>query len=101
VTSSKNSKVEKKVSSYENFIERLNFGYFGLISMTILVGSIFGGIAVSFILSNHAPTWELCLCVGAAMANNSAGIGQAPTIWVFNLFILSTVVNILLIVVNI
>lgn len=101
VNSSKNVSVQRELSSYEKFIEKLNFSYFGLISMTILVGSIIGGIAASFILSNDAPIWELCLCAAVSMANNTAGIGQAPTKWVFNLFIFSTIVNVLLILVNI
>lgn len=87
-------------SKYEQFIESLNFSYFGLISMSILVGSIIGGIAAAAILSNDAPIWQLGLCAAVSMANNTAGIGQAPTKWVFNLFIVSIVVNTLLIIAN-
>lgn len=87
-------------SKYEQFIESLNFSYFGLISMSILVGSIIGGIAAAAILSNDAPIWQLGLCAAVSMANNTAGIGQAPTKWVFNLFIVSVVVNTLLIIAN-
>lgn len=87
-------------SKYEQFIENLNFSYFGLISMSILVGSIIGGVAAAAILSNNAPVWQLGLCAAVSMANNTAGIGQAPTKWVFNLFIVSVVVNTLLIIVN-
>lgn len=87
-------------SKYEQFIESLNFSYFGLISMSILVGSIIGGIAAAAILSNDAPVWQLGLCAAVSMANNTAGIGQAPTKWVFNLFIVSVIVNTLLIIAN-
>lgn len=87
-------------SKYEKFIEGLNFSYFGLISMSILVGSIVGGIAAAAILSNDAPIWQLGLCAAVSMANNTAGIGQAPTKWVFNLFIISLIVNTLLIIAN-
>lgn len=92
--------IQKETSSYEKFIKNLEFSYFGLISMTILIGSIFGGIAASFILSNEAPIWELCLCAAVSMASNTAGIGQAPTKWVFNLFIFGLITNLTLILVN-
>lgn len=89
-----------KKSKYDLFIENLNFSYFGLISMTILAGSIIGGIAAALILGNNAPIWELGLCAAVSMANNTAAIGQAPTKWVFNLFVLSILVNALLILTN-
>lgn len=97
----KNANAHAELGSYGKLIEKLNFSYFGLISMTILIGSIIGGIAASVILSNDAPIWQLGVCAAVSMANNTAGIGQAPTKWVANLFIVSLVVNTLLIVANI
>ena len=88
------------VNWYDKIISKLDFSYFGLISMTILIGSIIGGIAASSILSNDAPIWQLCLCAAVSMANNTAGIAQAPTRWVANLFAVSTIVNVLLILIN-
>lgn len=88
------------LGAYAKFIEKLNFSYFGIISMTILIGSIVGGIAASVILTNDAPIWQLGVCAAVSMANNTAGIGQAPTKWVVNLFILSLVVNTLLLLAN-
>jgi hypothetical protein len=88
------------LGAYTKFIEKLNFSYFGIISMTILIGSIVGGIAASFILANNAPIWQLGVCAAVSMANNTAGIGQAPTKWVVNLFLVSLVVNTLLLLVN-
>lgn len=95
------SKVQSEAGWYGKMLNKLDFSYFGLISMTILVGSIVGGFAASCILSNNAPIWELCLCAAVSMANNVSGIGQAPTKWVANLFILSLVVNVILIFANI
>ena len=97
--STKNATAE--LGGYAKLIEKLNFSYFGIMSMTILIGSIIGGIAASCILSNDAPVWQLGVCAAVSMANNTAGIGQAPTKWVINLFLLSLVVNTLLIIVNI
>ena len=94
------SRSQTSVSSYAQFIERISFNYFGIISMTILIGSILGGIGAMYILKNNAPIWELGLCMAGAMANNVAAIGQAPTKWVVNLFIVSSVISVLLILVN-
>lgn len=88
-------------SKYELWIESLNFSYFGIITMTILVGSIIGGIAAAVILSNNAPIWQLGACAAVSMANNAAGIGQAPTKWIVNLFFVSIIANGILIMMNI
>jgi hypothetical protein len=90
----------KTESAYDRFISKLEFSYFGIISMTILIGSIIGGIAAMYILKSDAPVWQLGLCMAVAMANNVAAIGQAPTKWVVNLFIANFVVNVALISVN-
>ena len=86
--------------SYNQLIDKLNFSYFGLISMTILIGSILGGITAMMILQNDAPIWELILCMSVAMTNNVVAIGQAPTKWIFNLFTLEVIVCVLLILAN-
>jgi hypothetical protein len=91
----------KSTSAYSRWIEKLHFSYFGIISMTILIGSIIGGIAAMYILKSDAPIWQLGLCMGIAMANNVAAIGQAPTKWVINLFLGCIGINTLLILVNV
>ncbi|MGZ3899798.1 MAG: hypothetical protein ACXVNM_01830 [Bacteroidia bacterium] len=90
----------KSLSGYDKFIESLKFSYFGIISMTILIGSIVGGISAMYILKTDAPIWQLGLCMATAMANNVAAIGQAPTKWVVNLFLACIVVNAILILIN-
>ena len=45
--------------SYNQLIDKLNFSYFGLISMTILIGSILGGITAMTILKNDAPIFGI------------------------------------------
>lgn len=87
--------------SYNQLIDQLNFSYFGLISMTILIGSILGGITAMTVLQNDAPIWELILCMSVAMTNNVVAIGQATTKWIVNLFILEVVVCTILILVNV
>ena len=90
----------RATSGYDQLIEKLQFSYFGLISMTILIGSIIGGIAAMFIFENDAPMWEFLLCIGFSTMNNVFAISQAPVKWVFNTFVLTVLVNTLLIILN-
>ncbi len=85
---------------YNKFIEDLKFSHFGLISMTILFGSIMGGIASMYVFQSGAPMWQFIVGLTFSMANLVAAIGQAPTKWAFNLFVLSVIVNVLLILAN-
>ena len=85
---------------YNQFIDKLQFSYFGLISMTILAGSIIGGIAAMYIFKNDAPLWQFVLCLGFSTMNNVFAISQAPVKWVFNTFVLTMLVNSLLIILN-
>lgn len=89
------------LSTYDRWIEKLKFSYFGIIAMTITIGSIMGGFAAMAIFENNGPIWQLGLAMATAMANNVACIGQAPTKWVINLFFLCAGVNALLILINI
>lgn len=89
-----------ELSAYEKFIKKLDFSYFGLISMTILIGSIVSGISAMFILQNDAPIWQLGICMALGMANNVGAIGQAPTKWIVNIFLGCILVNSLLIFIN-
>lgn len=97
----RNSGSSIKKSKYDLWIESLNFSYFGIITMTILVGSIIGGIAAAVILSNNAPIWQLGLCAAVSMGNNAGAIAQAPTKWIVNLFFISLIANAALILMNV
>jgi hypothetical protein len=94
------SSANTQLSWYGKLINKLDFSYFGLIAMTISIGSIIGGIAAMYIFENDAPIWQLGLCMAGAMANNVAAIGQAPTRWVVNIFILNFVISAFLILIN-
>lgn len=85
---------------YNKLIEDLKFSHFGLISMAILVGSIMGGIAAMSVFENQAPLWQFIVGLTFSMANLVASIAQAPTKWVFNLFVISVLVNSILILAN-
>lgn len=86
---------------YSTLMDKLQFSYFGLISMTILIGSIIGGIAAMYIFKNDAPLWQFIFCIGFSTMNNVFAISQAPVKWVFNTFVLTILVNVLLILINI
>lgn len=85
---------------YDKFIEGLKFSHFGLISMSILIGSCAGGIASMYVFMNGAPFWQFLLGLAVSMTNLVASIAQAPTKWVFNFFVLSLLINALLILSN-
>ena len=102
-TSNKTTTVAKHANNngwYAKFIEKAEFSYFGIIAMTISIGSILGGIAAMFVFQNDAPTWQLGVAMMVSMANNVAAIGQAPTKWVVNTFVLCVVLNLLIIAIN-
>jgi hypothetical protein len=100
ISSSQSQSPANHLSAYDAFLAKLNFSYFGLITMTITIGSIVGGIAAMYILQNDASIWQLAVCMSFAMANNVAAIGQAPMKWLMNIFIAAVVVNAALIVMN-
>lgn len=87
-------------SRYETFIKKMDFNYYGLISMAILVGSCLGGIAAMKIFENDAPFWQFGLGLSISMANLVASISQAPTRWVVNLFGASLIINAILLIIN-
>lgn len=93
------TKVET-TSGYKKLIEKLTFSYFGLMTMTITIGSILGAISAMQVLANDAPIWQLGLVMAAAMANNVSGIGQAPTKWVVNLFLFSILISVIFYLAN-
>jgi hypothetical protein len=53
-----------------------------------------------FVFMNGAPFWQFVLGLSISMANLIASIAQAPTRWVFYIFITSLLVNSILVVVN-
>lgn len=92
--------MEKQVSVYQRVVNSVSESYYASMSMMILFGSCWGSIAAMMIFMNDAPLWELGFCIGLTMANNAAGIGQAPVKWLVNLFSLSVIVNALFIIIN-
>jgi hypothetical protein len=99
-TSSVKNKPFSLVSLFGTTWSELEFNYYSIIVFTLTVSSCIGGAAAAFILSTNAPTWQLAICAGVSMFNNSTAIGHAPVKWVIGSFITSMVLNILLIAIN-
>lgn len=98
---SNNKAITKQLSAYDQFIERLKFSHFGLISMAILISSCLGSITTMKVFESGAPLWQFVISLAFTMANLVACISQAPTKWVVNLFAASMVVNTILLLLNI
>jgi hypothetical protein len=90
--------MEQIFKKYQLFISTNEKNYFSFITMTILVGSIWGGLTAMLIDRNNAPVWQMAVNVAVSMASNVAAIGQAPLKWVMNLFILSVILNSILMI---
>jgi hypothetical protein len=87
-------------SRYNVFIKKLEFSYFGIIAMAILISSCLGSIATMKIFEHNAPLWQFIVSLGFTMANLVACISQAPMKWVINLFAASILVNTVLLLLN-
>ena len=88
------------INQFNRFIETGEFNRFGIMTLTITAGSCWASIAAMLILKNESPVWQLSVCASLAMAANAIAIAQLPFKWVIWSFILSVVVNGLLIVGN-
>ena len=89
------------LGSWNKMIDNLKFSHFGLICISILFGSCMGGVAAMYILQAGMPIWVVGIALSASLANLVASIAQAPTKWVVNLFALSLVINLILLLVAI
>jgi hypothetical protein len=85
---------------YERLIKNLEPNHFGLISMSILIGSCIGGLAAMSVFENHGPFWQFIIGLYFSIANLVASIAQAPTKWVLNIFCGSALLNAFLIIIN-
>jgi hypothetical protein len=90
----------KFLAYYHNLINELEGVYFGLISMTIAIGSAIGGISLMYAFENHAPIWQAIIGISLSLINNIVAILQLNTRWVLDIFILNIIVNGILIAIN-
>jgi hypothetical protein len=88
-------------SRYNQFIKRIEFSYFSLIAMFILIGSCLGSISTMQVFENNAPLWQFIISLGFTMANLVACISQSPLKWVVGIFASSILVNTLILAANV
>jgi hypothetical protein len=81
--------------------EKLQFNYYAVIAFTLLAGSCIAGAAAANILENGAVTWQLGACAALAMFNNTTAIGNMPVKWVVWSFLIATMGNTILLLINI
>lgn len=89
---------------YNQYLSQFKAGYLMYIPLTIILQSCIGSVAAMYILVNsHKPMAfvELFLCVSVSMIYNAAVLAQIKVKYVFNLLLLSLLVNTILIVINV
>ena len=69
--------------------------YYGVIAMTLMIGSMIGGAVAYFVLAYNANNFLFAINVGASMTNNVASIAQLEYKTVLKIFYITTVLNLL------
>ena len=74
-------------------------GYYGMMSMAILLGSVMGGIMAMFTLERN-NLFLLAIGLAVTMANLVLSIGQAPAKWLVRGLVTCVIVNTLIIIIS-
>ena len=74
-------------------------GYYGMMSMAILLGSVMGGIMAMFTLQRN-NLFLLAIGLAVTMANLVLSIGQAPAKWLVRGLVICVIVNTLIIIIS-
>jgi hypothetical protein len=82
---------------YDSFIEDVKFSHFAIMTMAILIGSCLGSVTAMLLFYNGAPLWVFTIALFASLANLVVSISQSPTKWMVTTFILSVLINLVLI----
>ena len=82
-------------------IEKQEFNYYGIMSVTIVLGTCLASVALMYMLINDAPVWEVATLAAVAMGSNAASISHSPLRWVVWAFIINVVISLLLLAINI
>lgn len=91
------------MSTYEKYSERFEHGLFGNCTLGILASSCLGGIAAMAILMHGtgiSQMLQLFAVICVSMMFNGAVISQQKPKTIFNLLVVSVIVNTLLFAVN-
>jgi hypothetical protein len=74
-------------------------GYYGMMSMAILLGSVMGGIMAMFTLERN-NLFLLAIGLAVTMANLVLSISQAPAKWLVRGLVTCVIVNALIIIIS-
>lgn len=91
------------MSTYDRYYNRFEHGLFGNCTLGILASSCLGGIAAMTVLEHGTSILQmiqLFVVVCVSMMFNGAVLSQQKPKTIFNLLILSVLVNVVLIVLN-
>lgn len=86
---------------YQRLLAEATFNYYFLISFAITLGSCLGGVTAMYILQNDAPIWQLLVNIYFTMGCNVACIAQVKAKWILNIFGISVLANIVLLLANV
>lgn len=86
---------------YNKIAEKFEQTRFGWMALLITIQSCLGSIACMFILQSNASDVQLISCAMITMACNAIFIAQGPAKWCLSSFVLSVVINTILIFLNI
>jgi len=90
------------MKTYTETLKEFEEGYLFLIPITIILQTAIGSVAVMYLLMDNssATLFELALCISSSMAYNAAILGQAKKKTVFQILILTLLINLSLIIIN-
>lgn len=86
---------------YKRLMKALDFSYFAFISFVITFSACLGGGLVRFSLEYNSAYWQFALGMCLSLVNIVACVAQLPVKWIFNLFVLTSLANIVLILVSV
>lgn len=82
-------------------MKALDFSYFAFISFVIAFSACLGGGLVKFSLEYNSSYWQFALGMCLSLLNIISSVAQFPVKWVFNIFVITTLANICLILVSV
>ena len=83
--STKTKSIEKVIGNPEN--------YYGVIAITLMVGSMIGGWVAYNVLAYNANNFLFAINVAASMTNNVAAIAQVEYKLALKIFYITTLIN--------
>lgn len=86
---------------YNLIMKQLDFSYFAFTSFVIAFSACLGGVLVKFSLQYSSSYWQFVLGMCLSLANIVACVAQFSARWIFNIFITTSLANIILILFSI